>query len=89
MSNVLNPKTIVFYMAFLPQFISPESSALVQSMILAAFHFIIAMIWQGFLIYTICSANVFITKESVRKTLDLISGLIMMAFGVKLFMSDK
>jgi len=89
MSNVLNPKTIVFYMAFLPQFISPESSALVQSMILAAFHFIIAMIWQGILIYTICSANVFITKESVRKTLDLISGLIMMVFGVKLFMSDK
>jgi len=89
MSNVLNPKTVVFYMAFLPQFISPESSALAQSMILAAFHFVVAMIWQGILIYTICSANVFITKKSVRKTLDLISGVVMMALGVKLFMSER
>ncbi len=89
MSNVLNPKTVVFYMAFLPQFISPEHSALTQSMILAGFHFIIATIWQGILIYTICSANIFITKPSVRKTLDLVSGIIMIALGIKLFMSER
>ena len=89
MSNVLNPKTIVFYMAFLPQFISPEHSALVQSMILALFHFIIATAWQGIIIYTICSANVFITKVSVRKFLDLASGTIMMALGIKLLLSER
>lgn len=89
MSNVLNPKTIVFYMAFLPQFISPQHSALIQSMTLASIHFGIATIWQGFLIYTICSANVFITIPLVRKTLDFISGTIMIAFGIKLFMSQK
>lgn len=89
MSNILNPKTIVFYMAFLPQFISPEHSALLQSMILATFHFVIATFWQGILIYTICSANVFITKVSVRKFLDLASGSIMMALGVKLLFSEK
>lgn len=89
MSNVLNPKTIVFYMAFLPQFISPEHSALAQSMILASFHFIIATLWQGILIYTICSANVFITRTSVRRSLDAISGSIMIALGIKLLMSHK
>ena len=89
MSNVLNPKTIVFYMAFLPQFISPEHSALMQSMLLASFHFIIATIWQGIIIYTICSANLFITKPSVRKTLDLLSGTIMIALGIKLLMAHK
>jgi len=89
MSNVLNPKTIVFYMAFLPQFISHEHSALAQSMMLASFHFIIATIWQGIIIYTICSANVFITKASVRRTLDAISGTIMIALGIKLFMAHK
>lgn len=89
MSNVLNPKTIVFYMAFLPQFISHEHSALAQSMMLASFHFIIATLWQGIIIYTICSANVFITKASVRRTLDAISGTIMIALGIKLFMAHK
>ena len=89
MSNVLNPKTIVFYMAFLPQFISPEHSALMQSMVLASFHFIIATIWQGIIIYTIYSANVFITKPSVKRTMDLLSGTIMIALGIKLLMTHK
>lgn len=89
MSNVLNPKTIVFYMAFLPQFISPEDSAFFQSMLLASMHFIIATIWQGILIYTICKANGFIMRPSVRKSLDFISGTVMIGLGVKLFLSHK
>jgi threonine/homoserine/homoserine lactone efflux protein len=89
MSNVLNPKTIVFYMAFLPQFISPEHSALLQSMLLASLHFIIATIWQGILIYTICKANGFILRPRVRKSLDFISGTVMIGLGVKLFLTHK
>jgi len=58
-------------------------------MLLASFHFIIATIWQGIIIYTICSANLFITKPSVRKTLDLLSGTIMIALGIKLLMAHK
>ncbi|WP_428635158.1 LysE family translocator, partial [Sedimenticola sp.] len=32
LSNVLNPKTVVFYMAFLPQFIQPTDPALLKSL---------------------------------------------------------
>jgi len=42
LSNVLNPKTAVFYLAFLPQFIDPNSNAFAQSMIMASIHFAIA-----------------------------------------------
>ena len=38
LSNVLNPKAVVFYMAFLPQFIDPNRSALYQSLFLAGLH---------------------------------------------------
>ncbi|MDX1809684.1 MAG: LysE family translocator [Sulfurospirillaceae bacterium] len=89
LSNVLNPKAIVFYMAFLPQFISPNHSALAQSMFLASLHFGIAMIWQGLLIYTIGSANNFIMKKNVRKSLDVISGSVMIGLGIKLFLVQK
>lgn len=89
LSNVLNPKAIVFYMAFLPQFISPHHSALAQSMFLASLHFSIAMIWQGLLIYTITSANNFIMRENVRKSLDFISGSVMIGLGIKLFLVKK
>lgn len=80
LSNVLNPKTIIFYMAFLPQFIDPAQSALSQ-FFLALLHFIIGTLRQGILVYMICSANRLILKPSVRQKLDLTSGLIMLGLG--------
>lgn len=89
LSNVLNPKAVIFYMAFLPQFISHEHSALAQSLFLALIHFIIATIWLGLLIYTIVSANSFITKKSVCQSLDAISGTVMIALGIRLFLEKR
>ena len=89
LSNVLNPKAVIFYMAFLPQFISPEGSPLLQSMFLASLHFIVATIWQGILIMMICSANGFIMKKSVRKSMDFIAGSVMVLLGIKLFLAQR
>ncbi|MBT00114.1 MAG: LysE family translocator [Oceanospirillaceae bacterium] len=47
LSNVLNPKPVIFYMAFLPQFIDPAGSALAQSLIMALIHFLISAVWLG------------------------------------------
>ena len=89
LSNVLNPKAVIFYMAFLPQFISHEHSALLQSLFLASLHFIIGTIWQAILVYTIVRANGFITKKSVRQSLDAISGIVMIGLGIRLFMEKR
>jgi len=89
LSNVLNPKAVIFYMAFLPQFISHEHSALAQSLFLALLHFIVGTIWQGILVYTIVSANGFITKKSVRQSLDAISGIVMIGLGIRLFLEKR
>jgi len=89
LSNVLNPKAVIFYMAFLPQFISPESSALTQSMFLAFLHFLVGNLWQGFLVYMICSANGLMMKRKVRKSLDFISGTIMVFLGIVLFLEKR
>lgn len=89
LSNVLNPKAVIFYMAFLPQFISHESSVLGQSLFLALLHFIVGTIWQAILVYTIVSANGFITKKSVHQSLDAISGTVMIGLGITLFLEKR
>lgn len=84
LGNVLNPKTIVFYMAFLPQFIDPERSALQQSLLLAGLHFIIAMIWQSLLALLVKQAQGWLKQGKTGKILEGLSGSILMLLGLKL-----
>ena len=84
LSNVLNPKTIVFYMAFLPQFIDPARSALQQSLLLAGVHFLIAMLWQTVLALLVRQTRNWLMQGNAGKLLEGLSGSILMLLGLKL-----
>jgi len=84
LSNILNPKAAIFYMAFLPQFISPSGSAVIQSLILAGLHFIIAMIWQCFVALTVNQAGKWLQKPRISRIMDGVTGSVMILFGLKL-----
>ena len=86
--NILNPKAIVFYMAFLPQFIDPAKSALFQTFFLAGLHFIIAMIWQVLLASMINRAKAVLEKNLIKKSLSAITGIVMMIFGATLLIDN-
>lgn len=89
LSNVLNPKAIIFYMAFLPQFIDPHGSALGQSLFLASLHFVVGTLWQGVLVAMICSASTVMMNPKVRQKLDLFSGLVMLFLGIRLLLEKQ
>lgn len=89
LSNVLNPKPIIFYMAFLPQFIDPHYSALSQSLFMASLHFIIAMVWQTFLALMVHKARIWLARPRVALILDSVTGILLVGFGVKLALSQR
>ncbi|MCW8906680.1 MAG: LysE family translocator [Sedimenticola sp.] len=83
-SNVLNPKTVVFYMAFLPQFIQPGDPALSKSLFLAGIHFLIANIWQLVLVLMVGRAYRWLSRPRVGRIFDSLTGSVMIFFGVRL-----
>lgn len=83
LSNVLNPKTAVFYMAFLPQFINPAQSALMQSLLLAGLHFIIAMLWQCLLALMVKQLKSWLQRPRVSQLFDGVTGTVMIALGLR------
>ncbi len=83
LSNILNPKTAIFYMAFLPQFINPAQSALMQSLFLAGLHFIIAMIWQCLLALMVKQLKIWLQRPRVSQVFDGITGTVMIALGLR------
>lgn len=84
LSNVLNPKTVIFYMAFLPQFIDPAYPAMPQAMMMAGIHFIIALLWQSSLVLMVNRARLWLQRPQVARTMDSITGVLLFGFGVKL-----
>ena len=43
LTNLLNPKIAIFYLALLPSFIDPEGSVLTQSLVLGVMHILISI----------------------------------------------
>jgi len=84
LSNVLNPKTVVFYMAFLPQFIAPTDPALLKSLWLAGIHFMIANLWQILVAVLVGSASHWLARPAFSRVLNGLTGGVLVAFGVKL-----
>ncbi|AMG04479.1 LysE family translocator [Vibrio mimicus] len=86
LSNVLNPKTAVFYLAFLPQFINPEYSPLAQSLLMALIHFAIAMVWQCGLAGALSSAKNLLKNVSFMRWMEGTTGVVLVALGIKLLL---
>lgn len=84
LSNVLNPKTIIFYMAFLPQFIDPARQALGQALLVAGIHFTVAMIWQCLLASMIDRARDWLRHPRVGRLFDSLTGSVMIYIGARL-----
>lgn len=84
LSNVLNPKTIIFYMAFLPQFIDPNKPALFQSLFVAALHFSVGMIYLCILAAMVNRARKWLTNRSVNKLFNTLTGAFFIYIGLRI-----
>lgn len=89
LSNVLNPKTAVFYLAFLPQFIDPQYSPFMQAMTMAAIHFLIAMVWQCGLAGAVSSAKRIFASSIALRWMEGVTGSVLIFLGAKLVLDDQ
>lgn len=88
LSNVLNPKPAIFYLAFLPQFIDPEHSPFLQSMTMMGIHFVIAMIWQCGIAGMVSSAKRLFASSSAISWMEGVTGMVLVFLGLKLILDE-
>ncbi len=84
LSNLLNPKPAVFYLAFFPQFISHGDPVFIKTMFLASIQFAIGISWLIMLSHFVSHVKAYVEKPSIKRTLDTLSGGILIAFGIKI-----
>jgi len=84
LSNVLNPKAVVFYLAFLPQFINPGDPVLFKSLFLAGIHFSMAFLWLCLLSLLLDRFRQQLFSSALHRWLEGVCGALLLALGIRL-----
>ncbi len=90
-SNVLNPKVALFFLSFLPQFVSSESgSAATQFFALGSLFVLLTLILTGFIACFSGSLGDWLRdKPGVANALRWLTGSVLVGLGVRLALSDR
>jgi threonine/homoserine/homoserine lactone efflux protein len=89
LSNLLNPKVIVFYLALLPQFLTQGDAVLAKSLLLTAIHFAEGILWLGFVAWGVDRSRRFFMRPALRRSMDALCGTILVALGLRLAFAER
>jgi threonine/homoserine/homoserine lactone efflux protein len=87
LTNILNPKVGIFYVSFLPQFVPSGSNVPATTMLLAAIHALLGLLWFGLLIATTAPLAAALRRPRVLRALDRGTGTLFLLFGARLALS--
>jgi threonine/homoserine/homoserine lactone efflux protein len=83
LSNITNPKVLVFYLAVLPQFLGPRAP-LAGLVLLALTHAVLALLYLVVLVSGMQRARRVLSRRRVRRALDVATGTALLGFGARL-----
>jgi threonine/homoserine/homoserine lactone efflux protein len=84
LTNALNPKVSMFYLAAFPQFIPAGDGAVSAAFALVAIHSLINALWFGAMIVLLASMRSAARNPSFQRWLKGVTGVVFMGFGLKL-----
>lgn len=85
LSNALNPKVALFFVTFLPQFLSSDSaSPTVQALALSAIFAVLYLLWFGSYVAVVDRLGRWLRRPTVKARIEQVTGGVLLAVAVKL-----
>ena len=89
LTNLLNPKVGAFYFSFLPQFVPARANVAATTLLLAAIHAALGLIWFLLLIGATRPLARALRNPALVLGLDRLTGGVLVYFGLKLAFSRQ
>jgi len=83
LSNITNPKVLMFYLAVLPQFLAPGAGTAVL-MAFALSHALLSLLYLMLVTTVLHRFRQILSRRRVRRSLDAVTGVALVGFGARL-----
>jgi RhtB (resistance to homoserine/threonine) family protein len=84
LSDLSNPKIAVFFTSFLPQFVHGDGPVFAALLLLGLVFALITLVWLAAYGAAVGHASGVLRRPAGRRTLDRVTGVVLIAFGVRL-----
>jgi len=84
LSNLGNPKMVVFFSSLLPQFVAPGQATFARLLLLGLIFCSMTFVWLSFYAVVVARVGDFLRRERIRRALEATTGLVLIGLGVRL-----
>ncbi|WP_299840579.1 LysE family translocator [uncultured Paracoccus sp.] len=84
LTNALNPKVSMFYLAAFPQFIAASHAGIGSAYLLVVIHSLINALWFGWMVLMFARLGRFSRSARMQRWLKGVTGVVFIGFGLKL-----
>ncbi len=88
-STVLNPKPALLFLTYLPQFIDESRPVVPQIAFLAGVHIAIGLVWLTLYAHLVARAHRTLTRRDVRRWVETVTGVVLIAFGLRVAIEQR
>jgi RhtB (resistance to homoserine/threonine) family protein len=83
-SNLGNPKMVVFFTSLLPQFVTRGHPTFSPLLLLGLVFALMTLIWLTVYAFAVAKARALLLRSRVRRVIEAVTGAVLVAFGVRL-----
>ena len=84
LTNILNPKASMFYLAVFPQFINLEGHPVFDSLLLVGIHSVVVAVWFSAVIFVLSRITSALSSSRFKRIVQGAIGTLMLWFGYRL-----
>jgi len=83
LSNLTNPKMAVFFPSLLPQFVAADAPPFLPLLALGILFCVMTLTWLTGYAFAVARAGDVLRRSAIRRALEAITGVVLVAFGIR------
>ena len=89
LSNLTNPKMAVFFPSLLPQFVAVDAPPFAALLALGIIFCLMTLAWLTAYAFAVARAGDVLRRSAVRRTIEAVTGLVLVAFGARVAVGSR